>query len=110
MATLKLQCKICEEVIQNSSANDHLRKHSEYSYAALDFEISHYNIRELIHLVKKIGVANIRQFEEREMVLQQEQTKMQADFDQTIEQIDRITSGLDFEHTKDTQGKIKCSV
>lgn len=50
---------------------------------------------------KKIGVANIRQFEERELVLQQERAKMQADFDQ---QIDRITSRLDFEKTKDTQG------
>lgn len=50
---------------------------------------------------KKIGVANIRQFEERELVLQQERAKMQADFDQ---QIDRITSRLDFERTKDTQG------
>lgn len=51
---------------------------------------------------KKIGVANIRQFEERELVLQQERAKMQADYDQ---QIDRITSRLDFERTKDTQGK-----
>lgn len=51
---------------------------------------------------KKIGVANIRQFEERELVLQQERAKMHADFDQ---QIDRITSRLDFERTKDTQGK-----
>lgn len=50
---------------------------------------------------KKIGVANIRQFEERELVLQQERAKMQADYDQ---QIDRITSRLDFERTKDTQG------
>lgn len=53
---------------------------------------------------KKIGVANIRQFEERELVLQQERAKMQADFDQ---QIDRVTSRLDFERTKDTQGKEK---
>lgn len=51
---------------------------------------------------KKIGVANIRQFEERELVLQQERAKMHADFDQ---QIDRITSRLDFERTKDTQGE-----
>lgn len=52
---------------------------------------------------QKIGVANIRQFEERELVLQQERAKMQADFDQ---QIDRITSRLDFERTKDTQGNL----
>lgn len=51
---------------------------------------------------KKIGVANIRQYEERELVMQQERAKMHADFDQ---QIDRITSRLDFERTKDTQGK-----
>lgn len=50
---------------------------------------------------KKIGVANIRQFEERELVLQQERAKMQAKYDQ---QIDSITSTLDFERTKDTQG------
>lgn len=51
---------------------------------------------------KKIGVSNIRQFEERELVFQQERAKKIADFDQ---QIDRITSRLDFERTKDTLGK-----
>lgn len=51
---------------------------------------------------KKIGVSNIRQFEERELVQQQERAKIIADFDQ---QIDRITSRLDFEKTKDTRGK-----
>lgn len=51
---------------------------------------------------QKIGVTNIRQFEERELVMQQERAKIVADFDQ---QIDRITSRLDFERTKDTQGK-----
>lgn len=50
---------------------------------------------------KKIGVSNIRQFEERELVQQQERAKINADFDQ---QIDRITSRLDFEKTKDTRG------
>lgn len=50
----------------------------------------------------KIGVANIRQYEERELVLQQERAKIKADFDQ---QIDRIASRLDFEKTKDTQGE-----
>lgn len=49
----------------------------------------------------RIGVANIRQYEERELVLQQERAKIKADFDQ---QIDRIASRLDFEKTKDTQG------
>lgn len=51
---------------------------------------------------KKIGCANIRQYEERELVLSQERAKIRADFDQ---QIDRIASRLDFERTKDTQGK-----
>lgn len=51
---------------------------------------------------KKIGVSNIRQFEERELVQQQERAKIIADFDQ---QIDRITSRLDFEKTKDTRSK-----
>lgn len=49
----------------------------------------------------RIGVANIRQYEERELVLQQERAKKRADFDQ---QIDRIASRLDFEKTKDTTG------
>lgn len=53
---------------------------------------------------KKIGVSNIRQFEERELVLQQERAKKMADFDQ---QIDRITSRLDFEKTKDTQVNVE---
>lgn len=48
---------------------------------------------------RRIGVANIRQYEERELVLQQERAKKRADFDQ---QIDRIASRLDFEKTKDT--------
>lgn len=48
---------------------------------------------------KKIGVANIRQYEELELVLQQERAKIRADFDQKI---DRIASRLDFERTKDT--------
>lgn len=53
---------------------------------------------------KRIGVANIRQYEERELVLQQERAKKRADFDQ---QIDRIASRLDFEKTKDTQGNLE---
>lgn len=51
---------------------------------------------------RRIGVANIRQYEERELVLQQDRAKRRADFDQ---QIDRIASRLDFERTKDTTGK-----
>lgn len=53
---------------------------------------------------KKIGVSNIRQFEERELVQQQERAKTLADFDQ---QIDRITTRLDFEKTKDTQVNVE---
>ncbi|KAJ6630190.1 Structural maintenance of chromosomes protein 1A [Pseudolycoriella hygida] len=52
----------------------------------------------------RIGVANIRQYEERELVLQQERAKIRADFDQ---QIDRIASRLDFEKTKDTQVNVQ---
>lgn len=51
---------------------------------------------------RRIGVVNIRQYEERELVLQQERAKKRADFDQKI---DRIASRLDFEKTKDTTGK-----
>lgn len=53
---------------------------------------------------RKIGVANIRQYEERELVLQQERAKTRADYDQ---QIDRIASRLDFERTKDTQVNVQ---
>lgn len=55
----------------------------------------------------RIGVANIRQYEERELVLQQERAKIRADFDQ---QIDRVASRLDFEKTKDTQGEFTFGV
>ena len=51
---------------------------------------------------KKIGVANIRQYEERELVMQQERDKKLAEFEQ---QIDRINTNLDFERSKDTQSK-----
>jgi structural maintenance of chromosome 1 len=50
----------------------------------------------------KIGVVNIRQYEERELVEQQESFKKRAEFDQ---QIDRINSNLDFERSKNTQSK-----
>lgn len=55
----------------------------------------------------RIGVANIRQYEERELVLQQERAKIKADFDQHI---DRVTTRLDFEKTKDTQGEYCASL
>lgn len=53
---------------------------------------------------RRIGVANIRQYEERELVMQQERAKKRADFDQ---QIDRIASRLDFERTKDTRVNVQ---
>ncbi|GAB0087362.1 Structural maintenance of chromosomes protein [Sergentomyia squamirostris] len=53
---------------------------------------------------KKIGVANIRQYEERELVMQQEREKKIADFDQ---QIDKITTHLDFEQSKDTKKNVQ---
>lgn len=50
----------------------------------------------------KIGVKNIREFEERELVFQQERQKKIAEFEQRI---DSITARLDFERTKDTRGE-----
>jgi structural maintenance of chromosome 1 len=52
---------------------------------------------------KKIGVANIRQYEDRELVLQQERDKKLAEFEQ---QIDRINTNLDFEKSKDTSKNV----
>ncbi len=52
---------------------------------------------------KKIGVANIRQYEERE-VMQQERDKKLAEFEQ---QIDRVNTNLDFERSKDTQKNVQ---
>ncbi|KXJ80531.1 structural maintenance of chromosomes protein 1A [Aedes albopictus] len=51
----------------------------------------------------RIGVANIRQFEERELVLQQERAKKRAEFEQ---QIDRINNNLEFERSKDTSKNV----
>lgn len=51
----------------------------------------------------RIGVANIRQFEERELVLQQERAKKRAEYEQ---QIDRINNNLEFERSKDTSSKL----
>lgn len=53
---------------------------------------------------KKIGVANIRQYEDRELVLQQERDKKMAEFEQ---QVDRINTNLDFERSKDTSKNVQ---
>lgn len=52
---------------------------------------------------KKIGVANIRQYEDRELVLQQDRDKKLAEFEQ---QIDRLNTNLDFERSKDTSKNV----
>ncbi|XP_049535618.1 structural maintenance of chromosomes protein 1A [Anopheles darlingi] len=52
----------------------------------------------------RIGVANIRQFEERELVLQQERAKKRAEYEQ---QIDRINNNLEFERSKDTSKNVQ---
>lgn len=52
---------------------------------------------------KKIGVANIRQYEDRELVMQQERDKKLAEFEQ---QVDRINTNLDFEKSKDTSKNV----
>ncbi|XP_048478795.1 structural maintenance of chromosomes protein 1A [Plutella xylostella] len=52
---------------------------------------------------RDIGVANIRQYEERELRAQQERAKKRMEFDA---QIDRITSNLEFERSRDTQKNV----
>lgn len=51
----------------------------------------------------RLGVKNIRQYEERELVMQQERARKRAEFDQ---QIDTISNRLDFERQKDTKSKL----
>ncbi|KAI8437197.1 hypothetical protein MSG28_010522 [Choristoneura fumiferana] len=51
---------------------------------------------------RDIGVANIRQYEERELRAQQERAKRRMEFDA---QIDRIASNLEFERSRDTQSQ-----
>ncbi|KAH8313505.1 hypothetical protein KR067_007242 [Drosophila pandora] len=51
---------------------------------------------------RRLGVKNIRQYEERELVMQQERARKRAEFEQ---QIDSINSQLDFEKQKDTRSK-----
>lgn len=49
---------------------------------------------------RRLGVKNIRQYEERELVMQQERARKRAEFEQ---QIDAINTQLDFEKQKDTR-------
>lgn len=48
----------------------------------------------------RLGVKNIRQYEERELVMQQERARKRAEFEQ---QIDAVNTQLDFEKQKDTK-------
>lgn len=52
---------------------------------------------------RRLGVQNIRQYEERELVMQQERARKKAEFEQ---QIDTISNRLDFERQKDTKSKL----
>lgn len=51
---------------------------------------------------RRLGVQNIRQYEERELVMQQERARKRAEFDQ---QVDTISNRLDFERQKDTKSE-----
>ncbi|KAL7727802.1 hypothetical protein ACLKA6_019742 [Drosophila palustris] len=51
----------------------------------------------------RLGVKNIRQYEERELVMQQERARKRAEFEQ---QIDGINNQLDFEKQKDTRKNV----
>ncbi|EDV30323.1 uncharacterized protein Dana_GF23004 [Drosophila ananassae] len=53
---------------------------------------------------RRLGVKNIRQYEERELVMQQERARKRAEFEQ---QIDSINSQLDFEKQKDTRKNVE---
>uniref|UniRef100_A0A6M2DMN1 Structural maintenance of chromosomes protein n=1 Tax=Xenopsylla cheopis TaxID=163159 RepID=A0A6M2DMN1_XENCH len=53
---------------------------------------------------EQIGVDNIRQYEERELRTQQERAKKKMEFEG---QIDRITSNLEFEKSRDTQKNVQ---
>lgn len=46
----QLQCQLCKECIIGANAHTHLRSHSEQKYAALKFEVSTHNIRDLIRV------------------------------------------------------------
>ncbi|XP_004923679.2 structural maintenance of chromosomes protein 1A isoform X2 [Bombyx mandarina] len=52
---------------------------------------------------RDIGVANIRQYEERELRAQQERAKRRMEFEA---QIDRVASNLEFERSRDTQKNV----
>ncbi|XP_045536384.1 structural maintenance of chromosomes protein 1A [Papilio machaon] len=52
---------------------------------------------------RDIGVANIRQYEERELRAQQERAKRRMEFEA---QMDRIASNLEFERSRDTQKNV----
>lgn len=49
---------------------------------------------------RRLNCKNIRQYEERELVMQQERARKRAEFEQ---QIDAINTQLDFEKQKDTK-------
>lgn len=53
---------------------------------------------------RRLGVKNIRQYEERELVMQQERARKRAEFEQ---QIDAINTQLDFEKQKDTKKNLE---
>lgn len=52
----------------------------------------------------RIGVANIRQYEERELVAQHERARKRAEFE---EQMDRINNNLEFERSKNTKTNVE---
>lgn len=51
---------------------------------------------------REIGVRNIRQYEDRELRAQEERKQKRLEFEK---QINRITSNLEFERSRDTQSK-----
>lgn len=56
-----------------------------------------------VNFCKSIGVTNIRQYEERELRMQEQRKKKRLEFEK---QINRITSNLEFERSRDTQSNV----
>lgn len=47
---LQLLCRVCQQYVVQSNANDHLRSHSVQRYAEFDLEMCPRNIRDLIRV------------------------------------------------------------
>ncbi|XP_059610478.1 structural maintenance of chromosomes protein 1A [Phlebotomus argentipes] len=86
------------------AAIDHRMQTREERIQDIKMNMNSVEDRVYANFCRRIGVANIRQYEERELVMQQERAKKMADFEQ---QIDKIMTHLDFERSKDTKKNVQ---